>query len=106
MPQLPRTYTHLAPWFHLLTAPADYPEEAATYRRVMREATAVQAVPELGSGGGNNGSMRCSSTTLSRTSRRSKTCELWLRPPASFAAKAVSPSSPLIWWRSGAFRPW
>lgn len=29
MPEpLPRLYTDLAPWFHLLTAPADYAEEA------------------------------------------------------------------------------
>lgn len=34
-----RLYGDLAGWFHLLTAPADYLEEAAIYRRVL-EATA------------------------------------------------------------------
>jgi SAM-dependent methyltransferase len=52
---LPRMYTDLAPWFHLLTAPADYAEEAEIYLRVMAEA--IGAPPgtllELGSGGGN-----------------------------------------------------
>jgi SAM-dependent methyltransferase len=54
----PRLYDELAPWFHLLTAPADYAEEAALYRRLLEEACEgpVQTVLELGSGGGNNAS--------------------------------------------------
>jgi SAM-dependent methyltransferase len=52
-----RLYGDLAPWFHLLTSPADYAAEAKRYRRLI-----VGAVPdartllELGSGGGNNAS--------------------------------------------------
>jgi SAM-dependent methyltransferase len=54
----PRLYTDLAKWFHLLTAPADYEEEAAFYTRVLNEATSEppRTVLELGSGGGNNAS--------------------------------------------------
>jgi SAM-dependent methyltransferase len=51
----PRLYTDLAPWFHLLTAPADYAEEAAFFRRCFLEAAAAppRTLLELGSGGGN-----------------------------------------------------
>ena len=54
----PRRYTDLAPWFHLLTAPADYAEEARFYRKVLREACdrPPRTLLELGSGGGNNAS--------------------------------------------------
>jgi hypothetical protein len=34
--ELPRIYTDLAPWFHLLTAPSEYDEEAEFYRRALR----------------------------------------------------------------------
>ena len=54
--QLPRRGTDFAPWFHLLSAPAGYAEEAAVHRRPMPESAAVQKVLELGSGGGNNAS--------------------------------------------------
>jgi hypothetical protein len=33
--QQPRLYGELADWFHLLTAPDDYAEEADLYRRVL-----------------------------------------------------------------------
>jgi SAM-dependent methyltransferase len=58
MEGLPLLYTELANWFHLLTAPQDYAEEAALYRKVMLEASAspLHAILELGSGGGNNAS--------------------------------------------------
>lgn len=54
----PRLYDELAPWFHLLTAPEDYAEEAALYRRLLTEASdgPLRTVLELGSGGGNNAS--------------------------------------------------
>jgi len=54
----PRLYGELAPWFHLLTAPHDYAEEAEQYRRLLLESCAgpVRTVLELGSGGGNNAS--------------------------------------------------
>ncbi len=52
---LPRLYHELASWFHLLTAPADYAEEAEFYRRLFVEAAAAtpRTLLELGSGGGN-----------------------------------------------------
>jgi SAM-dependent methyltransferase len=56
--ETPRLYSDLAPWFHLLTAPEDYAEEARTYTRIL-QATAtgtLRTVLELGSGGGNNAS--------------------------------------------------
>ena len=54
----PRLYGELADWFHLLTAPADYAEEAEIYRRILLEACDEPplTVLELGSGGGNNAS--------------------------------------------------
>src|SRR4051794_4237699 len=53
--ELPRLYTELASWFHLLTAPAEYVEEAEFFRRAFPEAAAVppRTLLELGSGGGN-----------------------------------------------------
>jgi SAM-dependent methyltransferase len=58
MDDLPKLYGELAGWFHLLTAPEDYAEEAAFYSRVIVEASRgpVRKVLELGSGGGNNAS--------------------------------------------------
>ena len=54
----PRLYGDLAEWFHLLTAPEDYAEEAAVYEQLLVERAEgpVDAVLELGSGGGNNAS--------------------------------------------------
>jgi trans-aconitate methyltransferase len=51
-------YSDLAPWFHLLTHPADYAEEAAFAVRVVEATITGEAhtVLELGSGGGNNAS--------------------------------------------------
>jgi hypothetical protein len=56
-------YGELAGWFYLLTAPSDYAEEAAVYRRLLDAAGPVKTVLELGSGGG----------TTPRTSRRTMT---------------------------------
>ncbi len=55
---LPRLYTELAGWFHLLTAPADYAEEAAFYLAALQKAATrpIETILELGSGGGNNAS--------------------------------------------------
>lgn len=52
---LPRLYTELAPWYHLLTAPEDYAEEAAFYWHAIVDAADIppQTLLELGSGGGN-----------------------------------------------------
>jgi SAM-dependent methyltransferase len=51
-------YTSLAGWFHLLTAPEDYAEEADIYLRTLAEALGARprTLLELGSGGGNNAS--------------------------------------------------
>ena len=55
---LPRLYYDLASWFHLLTAPEDYAEEAEFYRRTIVSACSYhpQTLLEIGSGGGNNAS--------------------------------------------------
>jgi len=67
-----RIYADLAPWFHLLTDPADYAGEAAYYTQVIEAANDGQArtLLELGSGGGNNAShmkqrFECTLTDLS-----------------------------------------
>lgn len=54
-PTLPRMYTDHAAWFHLLTAPEEYAQEAAFYTGLIREASASppRTLLELGSGGGN-----------------------------------------------------
>ena len=54
----PRLYQELAPWFHLLTSPVDYEDEAEVYGRLLVEHAEgpVETVLELGSGGGNNAS--------------------------------------------------
>ncbi|MCH8162277.1 MAG: class I SAM-dependent methyltransferase, partial [Chloroflexi bacterium] len=54
----PKMYAELASWFHLITAPEDYEEEAAFFTKMLRDACdrPPQTVLELGSGGGNNAS--------------------------------------------------
>src|SRR5438128_882682 len=56
--ELPKLYGELASWFHLLSAPADYAEEAEFARSVLAGASLTPAgtLLELGSGGGNNAS--------------------------------------------------
>jgi len=51
-----KLYDELAAWFHLLTAPSEYEEEAAVYGDLLVEwaTEPVRTVLELGSGGGNN----------------------------------------------------
>jgi len=53
-----RLYSELAPWFHLLTHPSDYEDEADHIARVVDAAVDGEArtLLELGSGGGNNAS--------------------------------------------------
>jgi SAM-dependent methyltransferase len=66
-----RLYSDLADWFHLLTAPADYADEAAEYARVLEAACSgpLATILELGCGGGNTAShfrrYRCTLTDLS-----------------------------------------
>ena len=55
--QTPRMYSEIAAWFHLLTAPEEYLEEAGIYLQAIRQfAPQAQTLLELGSGGGNNAS--------------------------------------------------
>ena len=53
-----RMYGELAGWFHLLTAPEEYAEEAAFILELLREHGdgRLETLLELGSGGGNTGS--------------------------------------------------
>jgi len=73
---LPRLYTELAGWFHLLTAPAEYAEEADFYWGCLVDAageTEPRTLLELGSGGGNMVShykRRLASVTLTDLSER------------------------------------
>ncbi len=67
-----RLYSDLAGWFHLLTHPSDYAEEAAFVVRVVEAASdgPAETLLELGSGGGNNAShlktsFECTLTDLS-----------------------------------------
>ncbi len=55
---IPLMYDELAEWWPLLSAPADYEQEATWYRDALRAVTKgpVSTVLELGSGGGNNAS--------------------------------------------------
>jgi SAM-dependent methyltransferase len=54
----PRMYEEFAAWWPLLSAPGEYAEEAAIYRRVLAEegVRPPASMLELGSGGGNNAS--------------------------------------------------
>ncbi|HEX2345637.1 MAG TPA: class I SAM-dependent methyltransferase, partial [Gaiellaceae bacterium] len=68
-----RIYGELAPWFHLLTHPSEYAEEAAYYTQVIDTVSDGRArtLLELGSGGGNNAShmkarFDCTLTDLSQ----------------------------------------
>lgn len=49
-------YTEFADWFHLLSAPQEYAEEAEFYLRALEAAagTLPKTMLELGAGGGNN----------------------------------------------------
>lgn len=65
-------YSDLAPWFHLLTHPSEYTDEAAFVSRVVDDVGdgQSQTLLEFGSGGGNNAShlkarFTCTLTDLS-----------------------------------------
>lgn len=67
-----RIYSDLAPWFHLLTHPSDYEEEAAYIAGLADDSVQgpAETLLELGSGGGNNAShlkkrFTCTLTDLS-----------------------------------------
>jgi SAM-dependent methyltransferase len=52
----PKLYDDLAVWWPLLSAPAEYAQEAGFYRQILEDACHPRTVLELGSGGGNNAS--------------------------------------------------
>jgi SAM-dependent methyltransferase len=74
----PRLYGELAPWFHLLTSPVDYAEEAELYRGLLVEHAdgRVETVLELGSGGGNNASHLKRHFTMTLVDRSPEMLEL------------------------------
>ena len=53
---MPKLYDELAPWWPLMSSPAEYVEEAAFYQRTLEAAARrpLATLLELGSGGGNN----------------------------------------------------
>jgi len=56
-PEQPRLYSEFATWFHLLSAPSSYAEEAEFARQVLTSSVPnhrITSLLELGSGGGNN----------------------------------------------------
>ena len=55
---MPKLYAELAAWWPLLSAPADYEEEATFYTNTLSAASErpIRTMLELGSGGGNNAS--------------------------------------------------
>jgi SAM-dependent methyltransferase len=57
-PEGPKLYSELASWWPLLSAPADYEEEAGLYQQAILAACEKppRTMLELGSGGGNNAS--------------------------------------------------
>jgi SAM-dependent methyltransferase len=57
-PGLPKLYSELSSWYHLLSSPSDYGEEAEFVRSLLGGACSNPPVTvlELGSGGGNNAS--------------------------------------------------
>jgi SAM-dependent methyltransferase len=56
--RLPSLYSTFADWFHLLTAPEEYAEEANVYASLLRSLVTPgpRTLLELGCGGGNNAS--------------------------------------------------
>lgn len=74
----PLMYREIADWFHLLTSPADYDEEAKLFVRTIREAAGkpVRTVVELGSGGGNNASHMKSAFELTLVDRSPQMLQL------------------------------
>ena len=80
----PKLYTSLASWFHLLTDPDDYAEEARFFRRLLLQYAKPRprTVLELGSGGGNNAShmKRWFDMTLSDMSPQMLKLSRWINP--------------------------
>ncbi len=66
VPDSPRLYGELSSWFHLLSSPPDYAEEAEFARSLIADPDVSKPVNllELGSGGGNNASHLKTSFTM------------------------------------------
>ena len=71
MDREPKLYAELADWWPLLSAPEEYADEAAEYRRMLVDHARreVRDVLELGSGGGNNASHLKASFALTLVDR-------------------------------------
>ena len=74
----PSLYSELAPWFHLLTSPDDYGDEAAQALSLFTESLGEPptTILELGSGGGNNASHMKAHATLTLTDLSPEMLEL------------------------------
>jgi SAM-dependent methyltransferase len=74
----PALYAELAPWFHLLTPPAEYADEAAFVLEHLREHVdgPLETLLELGSGGGNTASHLSRDLTLTLTDLSPEMLEL------------------------------
>jgi len=67
----PLLYTELAEWWHVMSAPVEYVEEASIYRDAIDRTSPapVRTVLELGCGGGNNASHLKAHYALTLTDR-------------------------------------
>jgi SAM-dependent methyltransferase len=71
-------YGNLAPWFHLLTPPEEYADEAAFTLELLREHVSgpLETMLELGAGGGNMASHLKASLRLTLTDLSARMLEL------------------------------
>ena len=78
MPEAPALYGELAGWFHLLTAPSDYAEEAEHVLGLLRDTAdgRLETALELGSGGGNLASHLDRALTMTLSDRSPAMLEL------------------------------
>jgi SAM-dependent methyltransferase len=82
-------YDELADWYHLLTAPDEYAEEAADYERFLTDACPeAQTLLELGSGGGN---------VASHLKRRFRCTLSDVSPPMLGVSARINPECAHIW---------
>jgi len=79
-----RMYGDLAPWWHLLSAPEEYAEEAAVFLGALARALGrpPRTILELGSGGGNN---------ASHMGRRARMTLVDLSPGMLRASRRINP---------------
>ena len=74
----PLMYAELAGWFHLLTPPREYADEAAEVRRLLGEYVEppLASVLEMGTGGGNLASHLSDAWSMTLTDREGRMLEL------------------------------